>query len=320
MREINYKHRDSMKGFPVLHKNGAVTMTDGECTPFVYKGRLMCLENHWEGFGGLPGPCAAIFDYFSRETYTPVGGDGTRFYSAYCENDRVYVYGTKANCIYCYDSDDLHSWRKTLVLEMPEMFDLFNTSVCKGDGKYVMAIEGAWAGQSTGDQQNKVGNPYIGEYYTEFFAESYDLFHWTNLPFEKSYTTERYCACPALRYCDGYYYMICLERLPGVRYAPYMYRTADFETWEMGLYNPLFIPSEEDRKIKEGVELPEDLVRANAYHVDINNSDVDLCEFEGKTYMLYATGHQGGAGGMNGLNCEITYDGTLEQYLKANFE
>ena len=320
MSEVNYNHRDSMKEFPVLHKNGAVTVTGGECTPFVYKGRLLYLENYWEGHGEVPGPCAAIFDYFSREFHTTVGSDGTMFYSAYCENDRVYVFATKNNRIYCYYSDDLRGWEKVQVLEMPEMFELFNTSVCKGDGKYVMAIECAWAGQSKGDQENKVGNPYIGEYYTEFFAESDDLLHWKNLPFEKSYTKERYCACPALRYCDGYYYMICLERLPGMRYAPYMYRTADFTTWEFGLYNPLFIASEEDRKVKEGVKLPEELVRANATHVDINNSDVDLCEFEGKTYILYATGHQGGAGGLNGLNCEITFDGTLEEYLKANFE
>ena len=317
MKEINYFSRKTMKGFPKLRKTGAIT-GGGECTPFVWKGRLMLLENFWGGFGGMKGPCAVVQDYFTQEPTAPVGGDGCRFFSAYCENDRVYVFGTLDNQVYCYTSEDLCGWRRTPVLEMPDMFELFNTSVCKGDGKYVMAIECAWAGQSKG-LDNEVGNPYIGKFYTEFFAESQDLESWKLYPLERSYTTERYCACPALRFCEGYYYMICLEELPCTRYAPYMYRTRDFETWEIGLYNPILMPSEEDRRIKPGAHIPEDIAALNASHVDTNNSDVDLCEFEGKTYLVYATGNQGTTGAFNGLNCEAVYDGPLDEYLKANF-
>ncbi len=318
MKEINFTEKERMEKYPVLKKNGANAL-GGESTPFVWRNKLMLLENFWEGFGGLPGPCAVVLDYFTREPHAPFGGDGARFYSAYCENDRVYVFGTQDNKIYRYESDDLDHWTRTLVLTLPDTFELFNTSVCKGNGEYMMAMECAWKDHSRGEGTNKVNNPYIGVPFTEFFARSADLTHWETLPFERSYTPARYCACPALRYCEGYYYMICLEELPCLRFAPYMYRTKDFEIWEIGLYNPILLASEEDRKIKPGMEFPPETVALNETCVNINNSDVDLCEFEGRTYIVYLTGNQGITGRFNGMGCEAVYDGPLDDYLKANF-
>ena len=319
MREIDYPQRAQMRGFPALKKNGVVAY-GGESTPFVYKGRLMLLENYWEGFGGTPGPCAVVEDYFTREAFTPFGGDGARFFSAYCEGDRVYAFASLDNRVYRYDSADLDRWERSLVLTLPETFEIFNTSVCRGENEYMMAFECAWKDHSRGEGTNRAGNPYIGVPFTEFFARSADLTHWEALPFEQGYTPRRYCACPALRYCEGYYYMICLEELPLLRYAPYMYRTKDFDTWEIGLYNPILIAGEEDRRIKPGMVFPPEVVRENARHVDINNSDVDLCEFEGRTYIVYLTGNQGMNGHFNGMCCEAVYEGPLNEYLKANFE
>ena len=318
VKEINFFARKTMKGFPKLRKTGAIAGS-GECTPFVWRGKLMLLENHWGGFGGTKGPCAVAHDYFTHDPTAPVGGDGCRFFSAFCEDDRVHVFGTLENRVWHYVSEDLREWRKTPALEMPETFELFNTSVCRGGGKYVMALECAWKGQSEG-KPNTVGNPYIGAYYTEFFAQSPDLKSWEALPFENCYTKERYNACPALRFCEGWYYMICLEELPCTRYAPYLYRTQDFETWEIGLYNPILMPGEEDRRVKPGAPIPEDVAALNATHVDINNSDVDLCEFEGKTYFVYCSGNQGTTGAFNGMTCEAVYDGPMDEYFRANFE
>ena len=316
MREINLAGRDHMGAFPALKKNGAISCGGGECTPFVWKDRLMLLENFWE-----PGePWAAVRDYFSDKYSAPVGGDGPRFYSAYCENDRVYVFATKDNVVYRYTSDDLVSWEKQAVLAFPDAFELFNTSVCRGPDRYMMAVECAWRGQSRGDDSGKADNPYVGVCFTEFFASSADLERWELLPFEDAYTPQRYCACPALRYSEGYYYMICLESLPLGRYAPYIYRTADFETWEIGLHNPILMPSEEDRRMKEGFSCPAELAEANANHVDVNNSDVDLCEYRGRTYVVYCAGHQAQAQGMNGLVCEAVYDGPMAEFFRAYFE
>ncbi|MBQ6065399.1 MAG: hypothetical protein IJK89_01130 [Clostridia bacterium] len=316
MREINLSGRDHMRAFPKLRKTGAISRGGGECTPFVWKDRLMLLENLWED----PAPRAVVREYFSGKAFPPFGGDGARFYSACCENDVVFVFATLDNVVYRYTSADLVSWEKKAVLAFPDSFELFNTSVCKGPEGYMMAVECAWKGQSKGDGQNRVGNPYIGAYYTEFFASSPDLENWELLPFDTAYTPARYCACPALRWCEGYYYMICLESLPLGRYAPYIYRTKDFDAWEIGLYNPILWPSEEDRRVKAGVALPEELAKENAAHVDVNNSDVDLCEYEGKTYVVYCAGHQAQARGMNGLVCEAVYDGAMSEFLQAYFE
>ena len=315
MKEINLSGRDHMRGFPQLKKTGAISRDGGECTPFVWRDRLMLLENLWED----PAPRAVIRDYFTGEAFPPFGGDGARFFSAWCENDAVSVFATLDNTVYRYTSADLTAWEKTAVLAFPDSFELFNTSVCKGPDGYRMAVECAWQGQSKG-KGNLVNNPYIGEYYTEFFASSPDLSHWTLLPFDTAYTPTRYCACPALRWCEGYYYMICLEALPLGRYAPYIYRTKDFDTWEIGLYNPILWPGEEDRRVKDGVDLPEALAKENAVHVDVNNSDVDLCEYRGKTYVVYCAGHQAQARGMNGLVCEAVYDGPMREFLQAYFD
>lgn len=321
MREINFTGRKTMRGFPRLKKSGAILGNNGEATPFVWRDRLLLLQNLWSGIGETPGPCGLIADYFTGETLSsPIGGDGCRFYSAYSENDRVSVFAAHDNKVYRYESGDLQNWIRRTAVEFPDNFELFNTSVCRGDGKYMMAVEAAWAGQGSGDQENKIGNPYIGVYYTEFFAESADLENWTVLPFEKCYTKARYCACPALRYTGGYYYMICLEELPLTHYAPYIYRTKDFETWEIGLYNPILLASEEDRTVKKGVILPEDIVRLNETMVDINNSDVDLCEYKGKTYVVYCSGNQGITREFNGLVCEAVYDGPMSELLEAYFE
>lgn len=310
MKEINYEGKTFMKPFPKLQKNGAISSGGGEPSPFIYQSRLLRLE--------CAGGRAVIKEYFTSEVISRnIGSSGVRFYSCFCENDRIYIFGTKENKVHRFVSDDLQNWTEAVVLEMPDIFQLFNTSVCKGEGKYMMAIECAWAGITKGKPASAVNNPYVGTCFTEFFAESSDLEHWTLLPLEDAYTKDRYNACPDLHYCDGYYYMICLEMLPLKRFAPYMYRTRDFQTWEMGLCNPLFIASEEDRHVKIGVSIPENIAAKNKTAMIVNNSDVGMCEYQGKTYINYVSGDQGNSWG--GLVCEAVYEGSLEEYLKANF-
>ena len=120
-----------------------------------------------------------------------------------------------------------------------------------------------------------------------------------------------------LRYLpsDDYYYMICLEALPLVRYAPYIYRTKDFMTWEIGLHNPVLWISEEDHMIKEGSVFSEEDQQKIKTYLNINNCDLDICECDGKTWIVYATGDQLG----DGYGCMAVYDGTMEQFLQNFF-
>ncbi|MGB9717318.1 MAG: hypothetical protein ACP5PQ_01915 [Thermoproteota archaeon] len=50
--------------------------------------------------------------------------------------------------------------------------------------------------------------------------------------------------------------------------------------------------------------------------VNINNSDVDFCEFNGKTVIYYSWGDQKGTEFL----AEAVYNGKLESFLKSFFE
>ena len=317
MREIIFPKIDRLMGPPEIRKNGIIDKEGGEMSVFVWRGRLMALINYWGGFEGYPGACAVIRDYHTREAYPPFGRPGCYFYQAFCEDDRVFVYAAEGNRVIQFVSDDLVHWEESVALEYPAVFKCHNTAVCRGDDGYVMVIECGGAKDDESPGGHDPDNPYIGERFTEFFATSPDLVHWTHMPFENAYTKDRYNACPALKFCEGYYYMICLESLPCFRWAPYIYRTRDFDTWEIGFYNPLFIASREDLYPKEGVILSEEELAPNFAHLNVNNSDVDLCEYDGKTYIVYASGNQGVTWG--GMYCEAVYGGPLEAFLKANF-
>ena len=49
--------------------------------------------------------------------------------------------------------------------------------------------------------------------------------------------------------------------------------------------------------------------------VDLNNSDVDFCEFRGRTVIAYSWGDQQGTEFL----AEAVYDGTLESFLRGFF-
>ena len=48
---------------------------------------------------------------------------------------------------------------------------------------------------------------------------------------------------------------------------------------------------------------------------DINNSDIDFCEYEGRLIVSYSWGNQQG----NEFLAEGVYEGTLEKFLKGWF-
>ncbi|MDW7658573.1 MAG: hypothetical protein SCM11_15505 [Bacillota bacterium] len=312
MPEINYDRNTTMKDAPVIEKLGVVS-ENGEMTPFVRKGRLMRIESVWKDItdAGKVSCCAIIVDAATGETSKPFG-HGNFYFSGYCEDDIVYAFCSRRNQISLFWSDDLVSWQNKVILTMPARFAIANTSVCKGNNHYVMAYECA---RAVGILDEPI-DPDVGHPYTEFFATADNLMDWTMMPFSCAYTKERYNACPAIRYADGHYYMICVEALPLARYAPYIYRTEDFVTWEIGLHNPILMFSKEDRRLKPGIRLSPEIEAQLPHYMNINNSDVDLCEFSGITHIYYLTGNQLGFAVM----CETVYRGPLEQFLKAHFE
>jgi hypothetical protein len=146
------------------------------------------------------------------------------------------------------------------------------------------------------------------------FAESDDLRNWRLTAKECVYTKARYSACPALRYLDDQYYMIYLEAYPGPWYAPHVVRSKDLITWEQSPFKPIMRHSDEDRAIANP-KLTEAQRNRIASAVNLNNSDVDFCEFHGKTVIYYSWGNQQGIEHL----AEARFDGSEAEFLRSFF-
>ena len=78
--------------------------------------------------------------------------------------------------------------------------------------------------------------------------------------------------------------------------------------------NPILKASPEDKQIANP-KLTADQRAKIAGGVDLNNSDMDLCEFKGTTIITYSWGNQQGTEFLG----EAVYDGSLESFLKGFF-
>lgn len=317
MKEINnYWERKSVKDAPEIRKLG-IKGNFGESTPFIWHGKLKWLHTVSKPGMRCFEPNAQQFVIRDDETNEVSGPfcTGYHFYSCYEENGTLYVFATDetnnmwgGESVVMMWSSDLEHWEEKVIINRPGWL-YYNTSVCKGrNGKYVIAIE-------AGKPQDKVGVPF-----TIFFAESDDLMDWSPMDDDIHYNDKRYTACPSIRYIkeDDFYYMVCLEALPMERYAPYIYRTRDFTEWEIGVHNPVLWISKEDKQLAPGAEkyIKEENMERYDNYVNINNCDLDFCEFDGKTKICYLTGNQHNIS----FYCEAEFDGTLKEFLQSFFE
>ncbi len=267
-----------------LRKLGTVDLDMVETTPVVFENRLYRFEyvraNYWDNPTG-----DSYFRFIDVESGEPTHGFGVGYHlgCAYVGEGRAYAYGTNAwggDSIQEFWSDDLKNWKDRVAITLPG-WRAYNTSVCHGRDGYVMAIE--------------MGDPpeLVGKRFTIFFAESSDLVNWNLLPLDRVFSKEKYTACPALRFLDGYYYMIYLGAHPGPVYKPHVVRSRDLNTWEESPRGAMMEPSLDDKMIANP-RLTEEQVRRISRAVNINNSDVDLCEYRGKTHVFYSWGNQQG--------------------------
>ncbi len=290
---------------PPIRKLGTLDCDMVETTPIVFAGRLYRFEyvraNHW---ANKTGKSYFRFIHVATGEATPAFAQGFHLGSAFVDGGTVFVYGVTvwdASDVHVFWSKDLKTWQSQVALKTPG-WGLFNTSVCKGGGRYVMAFE--------------VGRPpeVVGARFTMRFAESKDAKTWTILPEPAVYTKERYSACPALEFLDGFYYMIYLKAGPGYQFVPHIVRSKDLATWESSPLNPLMTFGDEDRRIANP-KLPKALQERVAKAKNHNNSDVDLCEFEGKTIIYYSWGNQQGVEHL----AEAVYEGSLASFLRGFF-
>lgn len=294
-----------LKNKPLIRKLGTIDCDMVETTPVVFRNKLFLFEyvrnNYKPNTTG-----SSYFRFIDIGSHTPTApfAQGYHLGSAFVEEETVYVYGVGLwgdSKIYGFRSTDLDRWSSNILLDLPR-WGIYNTSVCKAGNRYVMAIE--------------LGEPpeEVGVRFTIRFAESPDLSQWRLTPSECVYSKDRYTACPAIRFLEGYYYMIYLEAMQGPRYEPYIVRSRDLVHWEGSIFNPVMTPSADDKLIANP-RLTVQQRNGIASAVNLNNSDLDLCEFGGKTKIYYSWGNQQGIEFL----AEATYDGPLRDFLTAFF-
>ncbi len=161
----------------------------------------------------------------------------------------------------------------------------------------------------------EVGKPpdVAGVPFTARFAASDDLFRWDLLPPECTYAKDRYTAPHSLRYLDGYFYNFYLEAV-GSGYEQYVVRSKNLIEWESSPYNPVLQASEQDKMIANPNLSPEQKERIRDA-VNLNNSDIDFCEYQGHLVINYSWGNQQGIEHL----AEARFEGTLEQFLAGWF-
>ncbi len=308
-REINYDATTIMKnGYPKIKKLGACS-PNGEMTPFVWNGRLMRMElcDPLNGTDNTVRRYAIIRDVETGKILSEFA-ENSYFHAAYVENDTIYVTGVdmkNRGNINIYESKDLVNWEERVLLSNPGWV-YYNTGLTKGPDGYVLLVEASDPVE------------HVGQKFTHFFATSPDMKEWTFMDYVLGYSKERYMGGPWLKYSEGWYYMIACAELPCRHFTNYIYRTKDFKDWYVGYYNPMLMADEDDRLISpRAADLSPELVeKITTTGFNINNSDPDMCDWNGKTYINYLAGNQLGYYYM----CEAEYDGTVAEFLKHYFE
>ncbi len=297
------KKVDDEIGRTEIKKRGTIDCDLVETTPVVFKNKVYRYEYVRKGYKpNTTGDSYSRFiDHESGEA-TAAFAKGYHLGSAFVNGDSVYVTAVDiwdGENIAMFVSSDLQSWQKRTLLHLPG-YGIFNTALCKADNRYVLMYE--------------IGKPAeeAGKRFTARFASSEDLVNWKPLPKECTYSKDRYTAPHALRYLDGYFYNFYLEAFEG--YEMRVVRSRDLISWESSPFNPVLRASEEDKKIANS-HLSEAQRKLIAEAENINNSDIDFCEYKGKLIINYSWGNQHGTEFL----AEAEYDGSLEEFLKSLF-
>lgn len=264
--------------------------TPMENTPVIFNDKLMLVANHRPGGGDAKGEDAYLYiDDLRTGQEVSRFGKGHSFVSAYSTGTELNVFALefsnfgrimKSKGINRLASTDLKTWTQTPAI-LPEGDEhLFNSSVCKDDSGYVMAYESDKPVQ-----------------FCFKFARSKNLTDWTKIP-NLTFTGEKkeYSACPVIRYFKPYYYVIYLHApVTGHNgWISYLSRSKDLVNWELSPFNPIL-----EAEAGEGK----------------NNSDVDLIEYNGKTYLYYATGDQETWSTIR----TAMYDGLMKDFFENHF-
>lgn len=289
---------------PAIRKLGTIDLDLVETTPVVFKGKVYRFEYVRSGYkANTTGD--SYFRFIDHETgeASVAFAKGYHLGSALVDGETMYVAGTNiwdGERVDVFASRDLVTWETWNALNLPG-YGIFNSSMCRADGRYVLMFE--------------VGKPpeIAGVAFTARFATSSDMRTWELTAPECTYAKDRYTAPHCLRYRNGYYYDFYLEAVEG-GYEQYVVRSKDLIVWESSPLNPVLKASDEDKQFANPHLTPEQR-KAIQDARNINNSDIDFCEYEGRVIINYSWGNQQGVEFL----AEAVYERTETQFLEGWF-
>lgn len=289
-----------------LNKRAVLDSPVVEANPVIWDGRLLVVER-WTTRWNQPPEDPPRYGTRIREEDTHrilwQGLWGWGLSSAFVWHGRLYVFAASnrnegSNTIDVCSTADLQSWTTPQVaIPQDEDGTLYNQSVCWDGQRFVMAYE------------TRAGVPF-----TSKFAESTDLLSWSRIA-GAEHGRERYAACPALRYCGGWYYMLYLAR-PTAEwwFETWLTRSRDLIQWEEAPRNPVIAP---DPELGVYPACPEHAAErgCDAGGREINASDPDLVEWEGRTRVYFTGGCQHECGRLQ----YAEFDGSMKELFEAYY-
>ena len=307
---------------PVIRKLGTISCNNiVETTPIVFRDELyrfevvrrksFCSENVPEFWADLEDDPCLRFIHVRSNTSTPLFAEKHTFGFPWVEGDMMYVVTCAgrdwgSDTLHFFRSADLENWEQYAEFHLPG-WHIFNMNIAKMGDVYTLMIEINAPAEECGPHP-----------FTFRFAQSRDLVHWELMPTECAFQRDRYAGSPALYTLEGdpHFYVGYLEEYPGPCYANCIARSEDLIRWEYSPVNPVLMFDEyEDKKIGSPFLTPADRARIETA-LDINNSDMELCEYLGRTIIYYSWGDQKG----NEFLAEACYEGTMQKFLTGFFE
>ena len=306
---------------PYIRKLGTIGCNNiVETTPLVWNGDLYRFEvvrsksftanvkvKHWHELDDAP---CLRFVHVRSNTSTPLFAEEHTFGFPYVVGDTMHVVtgvgrNWGAEKLDFFRSKDLVNWEKYSEVHLPG-WKIYNMNVAEKSGIYTLMIE-------ISDPVEEAG-PYP---YTFRFLQSKDMTNWELMSSEYVFQKDRYSGSPSLYTLedDPHYYVGYLEEYPGYRFGNSIARSKDLIHWEYSPINPVLMYNDfEDKQIASPFLTPEDRTRIEEA-LDTNNSDMELCEYLGRTIIYYSWGDQKGTEFL----AEACYEGTMKEFLQSRF-
>lgn len=290
------------KNQKVVRKSG------GEVTPFFFKGKFYLLENFFASSFLYPGHEAKYC--YHEDGFMVREMDSDRivsipllnhyFASAIVSGNRVHVFAAdygqdqpwwQITRLIMITSEDLITWSAPVQIVASQGEEhLFNSAVDFDGQRYVLLYE-------TDDSR---WTPF-----TYKFIESTDLVNWHPVP-NAIYGTDRYVGGPSMYFVNGFFYVLYLEQRKGF-YETRVTRSRDLVSWEDAPDDRPFLTP--DMTYKTNPELYPEVV-------EINASDPEMIERDGKVWVWWNGGNQAGCSDLKFAE----YDGSMQTLLESFFK